>query len=143
MSNVFNRETKQYLKSVNTPDYDRPTGKHWEDGTWIINPIFVPKCDSKYMVVEGNDIREMTSEEKAVIDYIVPIPEPELPTIEELEKNRTTSIADEIALKYSPADEIAFLRKLITGESKLIDVDIVQWLEVVAIAKANYPKVQL
>ena len=140
MSNVFNRETKQYLKSVNTPDYDRPTGKHWEDGTWIINPIFVPKCDSKYMVVEGNDIREMTLEEKAVIDYVAPIPEPEPLTAEELEKERNKNIADEIAIKYPLSAELALNWKIHAGELTMISSEIVEFRNTVNLAKAKYPK---
>jgi len=70
MANVINRITKQYLKSVNTPDYP--------ELDWIINPVFIPKCDIKYMVVEGDTVREMTIGEKAVIDYVAPPPEPTL-----------------------------------------------------------------
>ena len=143
MAKVFNRETKQYLESVNTPDYDRPTGKHWDNGNWIINPTFVPDCESKYIVVEGNDIREMVTEEKAIVDYVEPIPEPEPPTAEEVDKKRKFDIADEIALKHTPADEISYVRKLLTGESELTDADIMEWLADVANAKAKYPKVQL
>ena len=60
MANVINRITKQYLKSVNTPDYPVKD--------WIINPI-LPECDSKHYVVEGDIIREMTQVEKNNLVY--------------------------------------------------------------------------
>lgn len=60
MANVINRITKQYLKSVNTPDYPVKD--------WIINPI-LPECDSKYYVVEGDIIGEMTQVEKNNLVY--------------------------------------------------------------------------
>ena len=140
MADIFNRETKQYLKSVNTPDYDRPTGEYWDNGAWIINPIFIPKCDSKYMMVEGNDIREMTPEEKAVIDYVAPIPEPELPTVEELEKIRNANIAVEIAIKYPLPAELALNWKIHTGELTMESPEIVEFRNTVDLAKAKYPK---
>jgi len=43
MANVLNKITKQYLKSVNTPDY--PTSE------WIINPI-MPDCSKEHMIIE-------------------------------------------------------------------------------------------
>lgn len=136
MADVINRNTMEIHWSVNTPDHQEPE-------FMIINGKTFPICEIKYWKIVDDEIAEMSIEEKAVIDYIEPGPEPEPLTIEELEKERDKNIADEIALKYSSADEIAFLRKLITGESELIDVDIMKWLEVIAIAKANYPKVQL
>ncbi len=60
MSNVLNRITKQYLKSVNTPDY--PVTE------WIHNP-FLPNCDKKFMVIEVDTVREMTVKEKAELSY--------------------------------------------------------------------------
>ncbi len=58
MANVLNRTTKQYLESVNTPDY--PT----ED--WIINPDLssVSGVDKKYWFLDGDTVREMTAAEK-------------------------------------------------------------------------------
>jgi len=55
MSNILNRITKQYLKSVNTPDY--PAAE------WIINPI-LPVCDPSEWVIEGDTVRETTQDEK-------------------------------------------------------------------------------
>lgn len=57
MSNVLNKLTKQYLQSVNTPDY--PTSE------WLINPV-LPLCNQKFWVIEGDTIREMTQGEKIV-----------------------------------------------------------------------------
>ena len=61
MANVLNKITKQYLRSVNTPDY--PTSE------WLINPV-IPLCDQKFWVIEGNTIREMTQGEKIVYLYL-------------------------------------------------------------------------
>lgn len=55
MANVLNKITKQYLKSVNTPNY--PIEE------WIINPV-LPNCDKKYYVIEDDIVREMTQLEK-------------------------------------------------------------------------------
>lgn len=60
MANVINRITRQYLKSVNTPNYSLDE--------WIINPI-LPDCDKKYYVIEGNIVREMTQLEKNNLIY--------------------------------------------------------------------------
>ena len=60
MSNVLNKLTKQYLRSVNTPDY--PTLE------WIINPV-LPSCDQKFWLIEGDSIREMSQPEKDAYLY--------------------------------------------------------------------------
>ena len=60
MANVLNKTTKQYLRSVNTPDY--PTSE------WLINPV-LPLCDQKFWVIEGDTIREMTQAEKDAYLY--------------------------------------------------------------------------
>ena len=59
MANVVNRKTKQYFKSVNTPDY--PVSD------WIHNPK-MPTCGNKYWVIEGDIIRAM---DRAEIDELV------------------------------------------------------------------------
>ncbi len=58
MANVVNRTTKQYLTSVNTPDF--PT----ED--WIINPDLsaVAGVPSKFWNITGDVITEMSDAEK-------------------------------------------------------------------------------
>ena len=60
MSNVLNKHTKQYLRSVNTPDFS--------PDEWLINPI-LPNCDQKFWLIEGDTIREMTQEEKDAYTY--------------------------------------------------------------------------
>lgn len=57
MSNVINRITKKYLKSVNTPDY--PVTEY------IINPV-LPDCDPSEWVIEGDTVRETTQAEKDI-----------------------------------------------------------------------------
>ena len=61
MSNVLNKLTKQYLRSVNTPDYP--------PGEYLINPV-LPNCDQKFWVIEGDIIREMTQPEKDAYTYL-------------------------------------------------------------------------
>lgn len=134
MADVFDKETKKLLKSVNTPDYlnDR----------YIINPPFIPDCEPKYIVVEvDNTIREMTDLEKNVVDYVSPPPEP---TAEEIaaqaEAERDTNIISEIDNVYSRTDEIGIIRESLI---KLLpyDADVAAWNNVVLEAKAKYPKV--
>lgn len=60
MSNVLNKFTKQYLRSVNTPDYP--------PSEYLINPV-LPNCDQKFWVIEGDTIREMTQPEKDAYLY--------------------------------------------------------------------------
>jgi hypothetical protein len=62
MSDVLNRTTKQYIRSVNTPDYP--------DIDWLINPDLssVISIPSKYWKIEGDLVVEMNSEEKAAVD---------------------------------------------------------------------------
>ena len=55
MGKYLHRTTKQYLKSVNTPDYP--------ESDWIINPT-LPNCDPKEWVIEGDVVRETTQSEK-------------------------------------------------------------------------------
>ena len=59
MANVLNRTTKQYLRSVNTPEYDV--------ADWIVNPS-VPNADSKYWNISGDTVTEMTQPEKDAVD---------------------------------------------------------------------------
>lgn len=58
MADVLNRTTKQYLKSVNTPNF--PTAD------WIINPDLtaVAGVPSKYWKITGDVVAEMSSAEK-------------------------------------------------------------------------------
>jgi len=62
MANVLNRTTKQYLKSVNTPDF--PTA------SWIINPDLtaVAGVPSKFWKIIGDVVSEMSSAEKDTAD---------------------------------------------------------------------------
>ena len=62
MADVVKRTTKQYLKSVNTPDY--PTVD------WIINPDLsaLAGVPTKYWTITGDVITEMTQGEKDAVD---------------------------------------------------------------------------
>ncbi len=58
MASVLNRTTKQFLVSVNTPEYST--------ADWIHNPDMSPVAGvlSRYWVIEGDTVREMTDTEK-------------------------------------------------------------------------------
>lgn len=62
MSDVLNRTTKQYLSSVNTPDY--------LEIDWIINPDLsaVVGVPQKYWKISGDSVLEMNAEEKIAVD---------------------------------------------------------------------------
>lgn len=62
MANVLNRTTKQYLISVNTPEY--PTGQ------WIINPDLtaVQGFDSKYWQITGDEVNLMPQAQRDAVD---------------------------------------------------------------------------
>lgn len=129
MADVFNRITKEYKKSVNTPDYPK--------SEWIINPDFVPDCERKYMIVEGDTIREMATEEKAVVDYVEPAPEP---TDERIEQQRIANIQAEIRKTYSASDEIGIIRESLTDVVP-DNIQMKEWNKAVKAAKDKYPKV--
>jgi hypothetical protein len=59
MSDVVNKTTMQYLKSVNTPDYP--------EGEWWINPK-LPACDQKYWRNASGKLSEMTATQKQAVD---------------------------------------------------------------------------
>lgn len=71
MANVLNKITKKYKESVNTPDYDNPTGKYWDNGNWIINPDknIIDTVPEKHWIIENNTLREMTQDEKDELEY--------------------------------------------------------------------------
>lgn len=129
MADVINRNTMRIHLSVNTPDYPEPE-------FMIINGKTLPTCESKYWKIIGDEIVEMSSEEKAVVDYVSPPPEP---TPEQIESIRKTNISSEIAKTYSITDEIGVIREALV---QLLpdDVDIQAWNDVVVAAKAKYPK---
>ena len=62
MATVLNRITKEYKKSVNTPNFPI------ED--WIINPdfSFVEGVDKLYWKITDDAVNEMTQAEKDVVD---------------------------------------------------------------------------
>jgi putative cell wall-binding protein len=56
MGNVLNRVTKEYLKSVNTPDYNPEE--------WVINPSLPEGIEQKFIKIVDNIAMEMSEEEK-------------------------------------------------------------------------------
>lgn len=67
MANVLNRVTKEYLTSVNTPDYS--------ESYWVINPDLsnVHGVPNKYWKITGNTITEMDQDEKDAVDAALQI----------------------------------------------------------------------
>jgi len=59
MSIVAHRITLIVLYSVDTPEYD--------PSEWLINPT-IPDAPKRYWIVDGDDLREATEEEKGPID---------------------------------------------------------------------------
>lgn len=133
MADVINRETKRIYRSVNTPDYPEPE-------FMIINGKTLPTCEIKYWKIVDDEIVEMSSEEKAVVDYVQPPPEP---TVEELylqaANERRQNIKIEIEKTHSLTDEIGIIREALV---KMLpdNMDILKWNDVVVAAKAKYPK---
>lgn len=133
MANVFDKETKRLLISVNTPDY--------HTDRFIINPV-LPDCEHKYIVIESDDtLREMTVEEKAIVDYIEPTPEP---TQEELDvqedEERKRNVRDDIGKTYDLTDELGIIREalvILLPENE----SVTSWNQCVTDAKLKYPKV--
>ena len=138
MANVFDKESKRLLKSENTPDF-LEGGKSYEHNRFIINPKFVPDCESKYIIIEpDNAIREMTEEEKAIVNYIAPLPEPIPLTAEELEKERKLLIAKDIALEYPLSDEMSKVWKVLSGELTVESPEIAEYHTFVDNVKTKY-----
>ena len=61
MADVINRITKEFKRSVNTPDYP--------ENEWIINPV-MPKCEIKYLKIDGDSVLEMSVVEKEIVDLV-------------------------------------------------------------------------
>ena len=113
MADVVNRLTKQLLLSVNTPDY--PTVE------WIINPDLsaVAAVPWRYWKIVGDQVVEMTPEEKAIVDQ--PLPKTELFPFELLSLLRPYQI---IAVQTSYDPTVILLRsKLQTIVSPMPFVD--------------------
>lgn len=113
MADVLNRLTKQFLRSVNTPDYP--------ESDWLINPDLsrVAGIPWRYWKIVGDSVVEMTAEEKEIVDQ--PLPRTELFPFELLSLLRPGQI---IAVQTSYDPIIILLRsKLQTIVSPMPFVD--------------------
>ena len=130
MANVIHRITKQYLKSVNTPEY--PISE------WIHNPI-LPTCLPKFWVIESDTVREMTAAEKTELTYstessIYLITEKQLLTGKnghDYEGNSNAIINPVIpscALKYTKAVDGTIV-EMTTEEKAIVDLPEVEQIE--------------
>ena len=82
MSDQIDRNTMQVHPSVNTPDYS-------QDAFLNISGKILPDCDKKYWKIVDEEVVEMTTVEKAVVDYVEP---PITPTLEEAKTTKIKSI---------------------------------------------------
>jgi hypothetical protein len=62
VASVLNRATLQFIKSANTPDFDK--------ADWIIEPdlSLVQGVDKKYWKLDGDRVLEMDTDEKQAVD---------------------------------------------------------------------------
>jgi len=123
MASVLNKTTKQYIPSVNTPDY--------MDGNWLINPNMsvVSGHPEKYWIIEGTTLRLATTAERAVIDKSAPYMGMTIPqTIEALHQQinmfRDSYINAGVVYKGHLFDSDARARENIMGMSNAITVGV-------------------
>lgn len=62
MANIINRTTLQYIENVNASCCN--------GFEWIINPE-LPECEAKYWKIIGDEVLEMTAEEKTAKDELL------------------------------------------------------------------------
>ena len=120
MATVIHIETFQIKPSVNTPDYTKPGKIHYDNGNWRESHKLpeLPTRDKTYWKWNGAAVVEMTTEEKAVVDYVPPPPEP---TPEELtrraEEERWQKIDTGIKEIYPRrSDEFQEIRMILAEE---------------------------
>lgn len=135
MADVIDRETMKIYESVNTPDYPEPM-------FMVINGKILPQCDNKYWKIVNDEIVEMSTEEKAVIDYVPPIPEP---TEEELTikatNERRQNIQTDIKMIYPElSDELEEIR-MVLAEEFPDNIRAQKYNTDIEIILAKYPKV--
>ena len=89
MSDQINRTTMEIHKSVNTPNFPQNVFLN-------ISGMALPECEDRYWKIVGEQVIEMTKQEKADVDYIPPPPTPDPPTPEEIEETRLNKIQTKI-----------------------------------------------
>lgn len=110
MANVLNRTTKQFLASVNTPEY--PTAQ------WIINPDMsaVNGYPSKYWIITGDVVSLMSEPERDAIDAA------EMEAMRDATSQRMDDIEDIVrALALATLDEMNLHAQSITAILNAID----------------------
>lgn len=138
MADMFDKQEKRILKSVDTSKYI-PGGKYYEADRYIRNPTFVPDCQSKYIFIEVNDtLREMTQIEKDAVDYVAP---PPAPTAAQIEATRLANIRAEIEKTYpNLSGEIVDVWKTLAAEFPS-NTTAQAYNTVILVAETKYPKV--
>lgn len=121
MATLVHRTTLQIYPSANTPD---------DDSEWLINPTF-PDCDPRYYKIVGDEIMEMSAEEKAVVDNP---PEPIL-VRHAREQQEGVELENGWRIKYGKADrdELGALKNTID----LVGADLEARGQMVPIFEAN------
>lgn len=92
MALVVNRETFQVIPLANTPDYPPEQ--------WLINPVMPEGVPYRYLKVVGDEIVEMSAEEKYVVDN------PPVPILvrHALEQQAGVPLQNGWRIKYGKAD---------------------------------------
>lgn len=100
MANVLNKFTKEYRLSVNTPDYI--------GGDWLINPDLsaVAGIPTKYWKVVDDEVVEMSSEEKTVIDQL------ELPLLVKDTVSRAVAFGNNMIIDFATENVLLGITQL-------------------------------
>ena len=113
MSIVVHKITLQVKYSVNTPEYG-PT-------EWLIDPD-IPDAPKRYWIVEGDDLREATEEEKGPID-IEYLAQQKEQRIQELREQYNEALESRYATRT-----LLYASYLLTKAMASMDEDVVEYL---------------
>jgi hypothetical protein len=98
MSLVFNRATGNIIPFANTPDYP--------PNQWLINPVLPDGVPWKYLKAVGDEVVEMTTEEKDAIDN-----PPETMAARHLREQREgVTLTNGWVLKWRSEDQVEMLK---------------------------------
>jgi len=95
MSNVLHRTTKQYIRSVNTPDYP--------ESDWVINPVIPDECwgyFSYYWDVVGDKVSLMSKADRDALDAAAKSAD------DAIKKTQAEGVADSVKVVPTPLDKL-------------------------------------
>ena len=113
MSTVVHRQTLEVRESVNEPDYDT--------SLWLIAPT-IPDAPKRYWVVEGDDLREATEEEKVPVD-VEYLAQQKEQRIQELREQYNEALDSRYATRT-----LLYASYLLTKAMASMDEDVVEYL---------------